>query len=292
LTALESLLAASGQMLAFEPPRFAAGGTVGGCVAAGLSGPRRRSAGPWHGGVRDFILGARIIDGHGRLLTPGGRVMKNVAGFDLARVMAGSFGTLGVISEVSLKVLPRPKVERTLSFETDEAVGLAMAAGWAARPWPVSATLWRAGRLWVRLSGAESAVNAALAALGGEELPDGQAPWAAVRDHADGWFAADGTLWRCSLPANSPPLGLPGEQVIEWSGTQRWLRTAATAATVRTQVAARGGHATMFRGATAEERAEGVFAPLPMVLHALHARLKHEFDPVGILNPGRLVPGL
>lgn len=292
LAMLEQVLAAAGQQLPFEPPRFAAGGTVGGCVAAGLSGPRRRSAGPWQGSVRDFLLGARVVDGQGRVLTPGGRVMKNVAGFDLARAMAGSFGILGVLTEVSIKVLPVPPAERTLVFEVDEARALAMTAGWTSLPLPVSATAWRTGRLWVRLAGAGSAVAAAASVLGGQEVAAAQAPWESLRDQTDDWFQAPGALWRCSLPANAPSLALPGEQVIEWGGCQRWLRTHSSAEAVRARVTALGGHATLFRGASPQQRVAGVFTPLPPALLHLHARLKHEFDPAGILNPGRLVTGL
>lgn len=301
---LEQRLAEAGQMLAFEPPRFASRdgmrGTVGGCVAAGLAGPRRRSAGPWQGGVRDFVLGARLVDGRGRVLTPGGRVMKNVAGFDLARALAGSLGFLGIITQVSLKVLPRPAAERTLLLETGEADALRLMVQWAARPLPISATAWREGRLWVRLSGAVAAVESATRMLGGEPVVESAAPsagsssspWHRLRDHDDDWFWQSDALWRCALPPTAPPLGLPGGQWIEWGGTQRWLRTEASGLEVRERVAALGGHVTLFRGAASDEREAGVFAPLSPPLLALHRRLKAEFDPAGILNPGRLVAGL
>ena len=290
LEALESLLATHGQMLAFEPPRYTPGGTVGGCVAAGLAGPRRRSAGPAHGGVRDFVLGARLVDARARVLAFGGRVMKNVAGYDLSRVLAGSLGVLGVITQVSLKVLPRPLQELTLVQECTEADGLARVNRWAGQPLPVSATAWEAGRLHVRLSGAGSAVAAASALLGGESLaaPAAEEWWAAVRDHRLPFFHGDGALWRLALPAPAAALGLEGAPFIEWSGAQRWLRTASPAEQVRARAAALGGHATAFRGGTAD----GVFSPLSAPLLAIHRRLKAEFDPAGVLNPGRLHPEL
>ncbi|MEY4376530.1 MAG: glycolate oxidase binding subunit [Pseudomonadota bacterium] len=299
LEALESLLAAHGQMLAFEPPHYAPGGTVGGCVAAGLAGPRRRSAGPAHGGVRDFVLGARLVDARGRVLGFGGRVMKNVAGYDLSRVLAGSLGVLGAITQVSLKVLPRPLQELTLVQECAAAAGLERVNRWAGQPLPVSATAWEAGCLHVRLSGAGSAVAAAVAKLGGEPMAAAAAEkwWAAVRDHRLPFFQGAETLWRLALPAPAAPLGLDGPQFIEWGGAQRWLRSALPPDAVRSRAAALGGHATAFRagqldgtvlGETFPRPAEGVFTPLSAPLLAIHRRLKAEFDPAGVLNPGRL----
>lgn len=295
LSALEDLLAVQGQMLAFEPPRFAAGGTVGGCVAAGLAGPRRRSTGPTHGGLRDFVLGARLVDGRGRALAFGGRVMKNVAGYDLSRVLAGSLGVLGAITEVSLKVLPLPFAETTLVQDCTEQESLALVNGWAGQPLPVSATAWEAGRLHVRLSGASAAVSAAVARLGGERLADAVAApwWAMLRDQQLPYFSGNLPLWRLALPPAAPSVGLDGLQFIEWSGAQRWLTTSLPASVVRQRATALGGHATSFR---VHDRSAvltpGVFTPLSPVLLAIHRRLKVEFDPAGVLNPGRLYPEL
>ncbi|HUP28647.1 MAG TPA: glycolate oxidase subunit GlcE, partial [Usitatibacter sp.] len=166
---VEAALDAQRQMLPFEPPRFEAGtatgrATIGGTVAAGLSGPRR----PYAGAVRDFVLGTRIVNGKGEDLTFGGRVIKNVAGYDVSRLMAGAFGTLGVITEISFKVLPRPAAESTLAFEMDEAEAIGSVNRWAGQPLPLSATAWQEGRLRVRLSGAQAAVDAARKKLGGE----------------------------------------------------------------------------------------------------------------------------
>jgi glycolate oxidase FAD binding subunit len=295
LAALEALLAAQGQMLAFEPPRFAAGGTVGGCVAAGLAGPRRRSAGPTHGGLRDFVLGARLVDGRGRALAFGGRVMKNVAGYDLSRVLAGSLGVLGAITEVSLKVLPVPFAETTLVQECTEEAGLALVNGWAGQPLPVSATAWEAGRLHVRLSGASSAVSAATAGLGGERLSESVAAswWSALRDQQLSYFSGNAPLWRLALPPAAPPIGLGEPQFIEWSGAQRWLKTSLPASVVRQRATALGGHATAFRlHDRSYASTPDAFTPLAPALLAIHRRLKAELDPAGILNPGRLYPEL
>lgn len=287
LVELEAALAEAGQMLAFEPPRFAPGGTVGGCVAAGLAGPRRAAV----GGVRDFVLGVRLLDGRGDDLRFGGQVMKNVAGYDVARVMAGSLGTLGLLLEVSLKVLPRPPAEATLAFALDEPAALERVNAWSGQPLPVSATAWRAGRLHVRLSGAAAAVEAAIRRLGGEVLADTAAHglWAALRDHTDDFFTDDRPLWRLSVPSDAPPLDVPGETLVEWGGAQRWLKGEQSAAELRARVAAVGGHATLFRHG---DRAGEVFHPLLPAMAALQRRLKQTFDPAGVFGPGRLYGGM
>ena len=281
LAELEAALAGVGQMLAFEPPRFGGAATLGGCVAAGLAGPRRAAA----GAVRDFVLGTRLVDGRGRDLAFGGRVMKNVAGYDLSRLLAGSLGVLGLILEVSLKVLPRPAAERTLRLELPEGRALEALNRWAGQPLPVSASAWRDGELFLRLSGAESAVRAAAARIGGDAAAD---PWPGIREHTDPWFAGDAPLWRLSVPSHCAPLGLPGPQFIEWGGALRWLR-GGDAAALREAAARAGGHATRFRGG---DRAAGVFAPLAPALLRLHRELKDAFDPSRIFNPGRLHPEL
>ncbi len=280
LDELEATLAANGQMLAFEPPRFGADATLGGCVAAGLSGPRRAAA----GAVRDFVLGARLLDGRAREMSFGGQVMKNVAGYDVSRLIAGSLGTLGLILEVSLKVLPRPAAELTLQLELSEEQALEALNRWAGQPLPISASAWRGGELRLRLSGAASAVRAAAKSIGGKAVAD---PWTGIREHADPYFSGEAPLWRLSLPSQAPALGLPGEQMIEWGGALRWLRTQAGAVAVRAAAERAGGHATLFRGG---DRREGVFAPLAPALLRLHRELKAAFDPAGIFNRGRLHP--
>ena len=279
LAELEAALDAAGQMLPFEPPHFGPGATVGGCVAAGLAGPRRASA----GGVRDYVLGAKLLTGGGEVLSFGGTVMKNVAGYDVARLAAGSLGVLGVITEVSLKVLPKPVAEATLRLEFDEVAALAKMNKWAGRPLPVSATAWRDGVLHVRLSGARAAVAEAQKTIGGEVV-DGGALWRGLREHADAFFAGEAPLWRLALPSTAEAIDLPGAQLIEWGGAQRWLRSDAPAGGIRACAAARGGHATLFRGGARRD----VFTPLPAPIAAIHKRLKAAFDPAGIFNPGRM----
>ena len=285
LSELEKTLAEQNQILPFEPPHFGAAATIGGCVAAGLSGPRRASA----GALRDFVLGVRMLDGRGRDLAFGGQVMKNVAGYDVSRLLAGSLGTLGLILEVSLKVLPRPATEQTLRFERPEARALEQMNRWAGSPLPVSATAWRDGELTLRLSGAASAVRAAAERLGGEKADAALAArfWEGIREQTDPYFGGEAPLWRLSVPSNAPRLELPGEQMIEWNGALRWLRTGAEAATVRAAAGSAGGHATLFR---ASHKPSAAFAPLSPILARLHRELKSAFDPAGILNPGRLYP--
>ncbi|MCX7659219.1 MAG: glycolate oxidase subunit GlcE [Caldimonas manganoxidans] len=293
LAELEAALADKGQCLPFEPPRFAAGGTVGGMVAAGLSGPARAAV----GAVRDYVLGATMLNGRAQVLSFGGQVMKKVAGCDIARLLAGSLGTLGVILEVSLKVLPIAPARATLRFEMDESTALQRLNEWAAQPLPLNASAWWDGCLLLRLRGAEAAVAAASRQLGGEAIAAVQADpfWEGLRDHRDEFFVkaraavrSGAGLWRLSVPPTAAPLRLPGEQLIEWGGAQRWWCTPAPAAAVREAAARAGGHATRWLGPTDAP----VFAPLPPVLERLHRALKAAFDPQGLFNRGRLIRGL
>ncbi|PKO34727.1 MAG: glycolate oxidase subunit GlcE [Betaproteobacteria bacterium HGW-Betaproteobacteria-7] len=282
LSEIEAELAEEGQMLAFEPPHFA-GATLGGAIAAGLSGPRRQQA----GAVRDFVLGIKLVDGTGQVLDFGGQVMKNVAGYDVSRFIAGSLGTLGVIAEATLKVLPRPVAETTLEFACDEAEAVRRLNEWGGQPLPVSASFWFEGRLWLRLSGAEAAVAAACRKLGGKVSPGAAAWWQAVREQTHAAYAGP-TLWRLALPSTTPPLALDGLRAIEWGGGLRWYVTEAEPAVVRAAATAAGGHAVLYRAPESLRCLEGAFAPLSPALLALHRRLKKAFDPRGILNPGRL----
>ena len=288
LAEIEAALAARNQMLAFEPPHFGPGATVGGVVASALSGPRRASA----GALRDFVLGAVLMDGHGERLAFGGQVMKNVAGYDVSRLLAGSLGILGLILEVSLKVLPLPLREATLRVACAEIAALRMLNEWAGKPLPISASCWHDGVLTVRLSGAEAAVSAALHALGGEVLApdDAAAFWLSVREQTHAFFAGAGSLWRLSLPPHASAVIVKGRQLIEWGGAQRWLKLdadadAAGSQHIRQAVAAAGGHATLFRGG---DKAVGVFHPLAPAVEKIHQRLRQAFDPAGIFNPHRM----
>ncbi|HEX4764304.1 MAG TPA: glycolate oxidase subunit GlcE [Usitatibacter sp.] len=280
LAEVEDALAAERQMLAFEPPHFAPGATIGGIVATGLSGPRR----PYAGAVRDFVLGTRIVNGRGEDLSFGGRVIKNVAGYDVSRLMAGALGTLGVITEVSFKVLPRPPLEATLAFEMPEADAITHMNQWAGQPLPLSASAWEGGRLRVRLSGAQTAVAAAKQKMGGEEV-DGASYWRDLREHRLAFFAPGKPLWRVSVPQTAQPLALDASTLVDWGGGLRWICGDVDAFAVRSTAERTGGHATLFRGG---DKSVGVFHPLKPAVAKIHRRLKSAFDPAGILNPGRM----
>ena len=323
LADLEALLAAQGQCLPFEPPHFGVGAatfpqptgegssysgtaagsaaTVGGMVASGLSGPARASA----GAVRDFVLGVKLINGRGEELTFGGQVMKNVAGYDVSRLMAGSMGTLGVITEVSLKVLPVAPLEATLRFDCSQAQALQWLHGWGGQPLPLNASCWlheegqRTGTLYLRLRGAQAAVQAAcdtLCQLPGaarEDASEVAADWQACRNQQLPWFQARSEtqdLWRLSVPQTAPVLDLPEPPLIEWHGGQRWVRAHASQGNKLRQLASEaGGHATLFIAAYADfERATARFDGLKRPLDRIHRNLKAQFDPAGILNPHRM----
>lgn len=291
LAELEQALSARGQCLPFEPPCFGPGGTVGGMVAAGLSGPARATVGP----LRDFVLGVTLVNGSGELLTFGGQVMKNVAGYDVSRLLSGSLGVLGLIGEVSLKVAPSPAAGRTLLLELEEGPAMQLLRRSTAAAVPVTASAWYCGQLTVRLAG-----GAALATdlPGGSELDPIAAArwWSDVRDHRHEFFQLEDaemargmSLWRIAVPEMAKPLRLAGAQFVEWAGALRWYRGAASAAEVRAAAAQAGGHATLFRSA---DKSAGAFTPLRPVTLSLHQRLKRSFDPHGIFNPGRLYPEL
>ncbi len=283
LDEIEQCLAAHGQMLPFEPPHYGAGATLGGTVACGVSGPRR----PHAGALRDFILGVRCINGRGEVLRFGGEVVKNVAGFDAARLMAGAQGTLGVLLDISLKVLPRPPEDLTLAFTMAADAAIEAMNRWAARPLPLSASSYEDGVLRLRLSGSPAALAAARAHLGGSAVDNDADYWRGLREQTLDFFADDRPLWRLSVPPATPPLPIVGDWLLEWGGAQRWLKTALPPDIVRATAARAGGHATLFRGGA--EAADGAaFHPLPPAMLALHKRLKAAFDPHAILNPGRL----
>ena len=282
LSVLNTALEQAGQMLPCEPPTYSDGGagdaTVGGMVAAGLSGPRR----PWSGSVRDFVLGTRVITGLGKHLRFGGEVMKNVAGYDVSRLMAGSFGCLGLITEVSLKVLPRPRLCTSIALEMDSTTALARLAQWGQEPLPISAASHDGRVLRLRLEGGEGSVAAAHDRLGGESIDP--AYWRAFNEHRLDFFTDGRPLWRLSLPVSTGALNLPGDQLIDWAGAQRWLKSDASASEIRRIVSAAGGHATCY----SHGLDDSPFHPLATPLLRYHRQLKAQLDPHGIFNPGRM----
>jgi glycolate oxidase FAD binding subunit len=295
LSELEAALAAQGQCLPFEPPHFADGATVGGMVASGLSGPARASV----GAVRDYVLGAKLINGKGEHLTFGGQVMKNVAGYDVSRLMVGAMGTLGLLTEVSLKVLPVAVAEATLRFECTQQQALDRLNAWGGQPLPLNASCWLedagVGTLYLRLRGARAAVDAACATLGGERMDNTQAAadWQACRDQLLPWFAersSDHDLWRLSVPQTAGAMVLPERPFIEWHGAQRWVRAMPDQAQAMRKAASdAGGSATLFIANAARQMGVTArFDALKPPVERIHRRLKHEFDPAGIFNRGRM----
>lgn len=285
LAEIESALAAQGQMLGFEPPAFGDEATLGGTLACGLSGPAR----PWQGAVRDAVLGVELINGRGERLRFGGQVIKNVAGYDVSRLVTGSLGTLGVILEASVRVVPRPAHTVTLVRESDAAEAVRLFNAWAGRPYPITAGTWHEGRLYLRLAGARQGVTAARAALAGEDLVDADEFWRDLREQRLPFFAGDAPLWRLSVAPATAPMNLSGTWLLDWGGAQRWLAGEPPAGIVFAAARDAGGHASLFRGG---DRTGQVFQPLPPAMSELHRRIKTSFDPKGIFNPGRMYQDL
>ncbi len=283
LADITAALNENGQMLPFEPPYFAGDATIGGAIATGLSGPRR----PYAGSARDAVLGVKLLDGRGEILKFGGEVMKNVAGFDVSRLMAGALGTLGVLLEISIKVHPLPLTEQTLIYKLDITDALEQMKRQARQNWPLSAACHDGEYLRIRLSGEETAIEAATKQLGGDIMPleEGKLFWSDLRDQKLAYFQDETPLWRLSLASAAPQPQLSGSWFIDWGGALRWLKTNETPETVFAQAKALGGHACRFRSPQG-----GAFQPLSPNLEKLHRRLKAAFDPHAIFNPGRMYP--
>lgn len=281
LAEIETVLADNHQMLGFEPPHFTDAATLGGCIATGLSGPAR----PFRGAVRDFVLGMHLLNGKAERLHFGGEVMKNVAGYDVSRLMTGALGTLGIILDVSLKLLPKPEAEYTICFELDEASAIRRSNELSAQALPLSAACYDGEHLYLRLSGNQAAVDAARKRIGGDNV-DNNAFWTRLREQRHPFFQGTQPLWRLSLAAATPPLDIEGKQFVDWGGAQRWLITPEEPARIRKLASDLGGHATVFRGA----RDIPAFQPLAGKLRELHMNLKLAFDPHCLFNPGRLYP--
>jgi glycolate oxidase FAD binding subunit len=277
LAELEATLAEKGQMLGFEPPHFGAAATLGGTIACGFSGPRR----PYAGAARDFVLGATIVNGRGEIVRFGGQVMKNVAGYDISRLMVGAFGTLGVLLDVSLKVLPKPARELTLAFEMPADKAIAAMNTWAGQPLPLSGACHLGDTLYMRLSGSAAGVHAAHAKMGGETLEKSEEFWRELREQESGFFRDDAPLWRLSVPPAAAPIDLPGKCCLDWGGAQRWLKSAAPADDVHRAAERAGGYATLFRGAPTRT---ALAAPATDALKYLQQNIRQAFDPHGTLN--------
>ena len=281
LKEIETVLDSENQMLGFEPPAFGKDASIGGTIACGFSGPRRAFA----GSARDFILGSTIINGKAEYIHFGGEVMKNVAGYDVSRLMCGAMGTLGVLMDLSLKVLPKPESELTLVFEMETEDALLKVHQLARQSLPISATCFDDEMLHIRLSGTEGAIRAACGQLGGDKVPAGESFWQRLKEHELDFFQQKKNIWRISLASNSPLLNLAGQQLYEWNGALRWLASDEEEYTIRQEVTRHGGHAICFRQ---HRKSEQVFHPLESGLLKVHRELKRAFDPEAILNPGRM----
>jgi len=282
---MEAALSGSGQMLAFEPPHFGSGATLGGTIACGLSGPRR----PYSGSARDFVLGCKLMNGRGEILSFGGQVMKNVAGYDVSRLMAGAFGTLGILLEISLKVLPRPPASITLASFCSPAEALANMSALLSKPYPVDGACYHGDRCYVRISGSAQAVKEARNKIPGDIVDDAERFWYKLREHQLPFFKRGGTLYRIMVKPATPMLPIEGAWLLDWGGAQRWLYSSEDVAAIRHRVGLDGGLVTVFRS---EDHKEEVFQPLPTAMLEIHQRLKASFDPKLIFNRGRVYAGL
>jgi glycolate oxidase FAD binding subunit len=285
LDTIETALSESGQMLAFEPPHFGIGATLGGTIACGLSGPRR----PYSGSARDFVLGSKLLNGRGEILGFGGRVMKNVAGYDISRLMAGAFGTLGILLEISLKVLPRPPASITVASACSPAEAIASMCGLLSKPYPVDGACYHGERSYVRISGSMQAVMEARNKIPGDIVDDAEKFWQALREHELPFFKKGGTLYRIMVKPATAPLNIQGSWLLDWGGAQRWLYSNEDIVAIRHRVEQAGGHVTIFRS---DENVSEIFQPLSAPMLAIHQRLKAGFDPKNIFNRGRLYSNL
>lgn len=282
LKEIETVLAEQGQCLHFEPPHFGDASTIGGTLACNLSGPAR----PWAGSVRDQVLGIRLLNGKGEHLRFGGQVMKNVAGYDVSRLQAGAMGTVGVITEISLKVMPKPAATTTLVREMtmDEVVEYMNRR--AGEPKPITGACWVDGKVYLRLAGAKSAVEATAEQWGGQVLADGEQFWRQVQDMQHPFFDdPELPLWRFSVDSTAKTPELDGPWMIDWAGSQRWYRGQASLDQLEPLARAAGGQVSLFRGG---DRTGEVMHGQPQALKTIQQRVKKSFDPDAIFNPGRL----
>jgi glycolate oxidase FAD binding subunit len=280
LSEIREILRENGQHFPFEPPGFGDAATIGGTVACGFSGPAR----PWKGSLRDYLLGVKMVNGAAEVVQYGGQVMKNVAGYDLSRLLAGSMGTLGVLLETSFKVLPLPARELTLEFHCSQHQAIEKVNRWSGRPLPLSGAYWFEDCLRVRLSGAESEVARAASGLKPDLMGEHSECWLDLREHTLPFFSTAGNLWRLSVPPATGPLDIDGDCLLDWGGAQRWYCTAMPTDQIRELAAKAGGHATLFRGDEDGEK----FHPLAPALALMQTRIRQALDPNGVFNPGRM----
>ena len=282
LDEIEAALDANGQMLPFEPPHFDNKGTIGGAIAAGLSGPRR----PWGGSPRDLLLGIKLLDGQGRIMNFGGQVMKNVAGYDISRLMAGAMGTLGILLEVSIKVLPKSVEEHTLVFDRDAADATGLVGQMIADSQPVTGSYSLAEKQAIRLACSSQRLRGIRQRYELQDATEANEFWPQLRDQKLDFFQQPKPLWRLSLKPTSQ-LALSETCLQEWCGGQRWLYSDRPAAEIRSLVESQGGHAIQFRNG---DRSGDVFHPLHPRIAGIQQGLKAVFDPQGLFNPGRHYP--
>ena len=278
---IESVLAEHNQMLPFEPPAFGSDATIGGTIACGVSGPRR----PYAGAARDNVLGTHIVNGKGEYLRFGGQVMKNVAGYDISRLMCGSFGTLGIMLQISLKVIPAQPDEITLSIECNEHDAVSRMHEWMQTDLPITGTYFEANHLFVRIAGVEATLHKVKSILGGTQVSESEKFWHAVKEQQRDFFKKSDSLWRLVIPSNSPSLAENGECTLEWNGGLRWLKTDMNHNDVFSMAENLSGHATLYR---AKNKPANCFQPLSSRVQSLQLNMKKAFDPKGILNPGRM----
>ena len=282
---INAALTENNQCLPFEPPAYSKDATIGGTIACNLSGPARA----YSGAARDFVLGAHIINGKGDDLHFGGQVMKNVAGYDASRLMAGAYGTLGLILDVSLKVLPIAQTEITIKSELPANIAITTINELSAQNLPITASCYFDNHLYIRLNSSEknalSVCQFICKKISASEIDNSKAFWLSVKEQQHSFFNTDKTITRLSLPATTQAVEFDGEQLIEWGGALRWLKSDLDIQQIRQTIQQHGGHVSAYRNSSSDSE---FFHPLEPGARILHQRLKHAFDPAGILNPGRL----
>lgn len=278
---IEAALAERGQMLAFEPANFAGEASIGGTLACNLSGPAR----PWGGSIRDAVLGIKLINGSGEHLNMGGQVLKNVAGYDVSRMQAGAMGTLGIITQLSFKVMPKPLASLTLVQEMDAEQAIETMNQLAGKAKPLTGACWLDNKLYLRLSGAQSAIDGTLTQWAGELLDNDAQFWHSLREQQLDFFAGDEPLWRFSVNSSAAHFYPDKHWLIDWGGSQRWLRGPQSREALEREASKARGQVGLFRGG---DRSVEVFHPQSAALQKIHQRLKQSFDPESIFNPGRL----